>query len=304
MVGVKVSPCVKAMLIDYTLDKPFPLRACFEVRGFTVLLGRSGVGKTTLLRALAGLVPATGTPWNNLPPERRSVGYLPQEALLFPHLSVLENTAYALRGSTRLEQAHALLAGLGLAALATLKPAQLSGGQARRVALARSLARGVELLLLDEPSAGLDALTRDEMLDWLLAASAARNIPVLAATHDHQIAARADNVALLADGRIIQSGPGRAVFSAPVSREAAALLGYDNIYEHHGAWWAARSSALTLAPDGEIFTVMEVRETGAGLRLICGPVPRLIVSLPHGREAAYSAGAQIRLDLRASVRLG
>lgn len=292
------------MLIDYTLHKPISVRACFEVHGFTVLLGRSGAGKTSLLRALAGLLPASGTPWNGLPPERRCVGYLPQEALLFPHLSVLDNTAYALRGPTRLEEAKNLLSALGLAALVDLKPAQLSGGQAKRVALARALARGVALLLLDEPSAGLDGLTRDEMLDWLLAAIAARKIPTLAATHDYQIAARADHLALLAEGRIIQSGPTRAVFAAPVSRAAASLLGYDNIFERSGADWAIHSSALSLDPDGEVFTVLDVQEAGLDLRLTCGPAPRLTITLPRGRKAAYPVGTQLRLDLRAAVRLG
>lgn len=292
------------MLIDYTLHRPISVRACFEVHGFTVLLGRSGAGKTSLLRALAGLLPAVGTPWNGLPPERRCVGYLPQEALLFPHLSVLDNTAYALRSPTKREQARSLLAALGLAALEDLKPAQLSGGQAKRVALARALARGVELLLLDEPSAGLDGVTRDEMLDWLLATCAARKIPALAATHDYQIAARADHVVLLADGQIIQSGPARAVFAAPASRAAASLLGYDNIYEHRGADWAVHSSGLTLTPDGDIFTVMAVREAGDGLRLTCGPAPCLTITLPQGQKSAYPVGAQVRLDLRAAVRLG
>lgn len=295
---------MKTVLINYTLRTPTPLRAQFEVRGFTVLLGRSGAGKTSLLRALAGLLPATGTPWNGLPPQARAVGYLPQEALLFPHLSVLENVAYAVRGPDRLVQAQALLAGLGLEALATLGPSQLSGGQAKRIALARALARGVDLLLLDEPSAGLDAWTRDEMLDWLLTTSAANGVPVLAATHDHQIAARADGVVLLAQGQIIQSGPARAVFSAPVSRAAAELLGYENVFERAGWWWAIRSSAIKEAMSGEVFTIQQVRDTGNGLCVSCGPAPLLHMVLPHGRMQDYPVGGQIRLNLQLAVRLG
>lgn len=304
MVGVEVAPGMKTILVDYTLHAPIPLRAQFEVRGFTVLLGRSGAGKTSLLRALAGLLPATGTPWNGWPPQARAIGYLPQEALLFPHLSVLENVAYALRGPTRLTRAQALLTGLGLEALAGFKPSQLSGGQAKRIALARALARGVELLLLDEPSAGLDVLTRDKMLAWLLTASAAREVPVLAATHDHQIAAQADWVVLLVQGKIIQSGPARAVFAAPVSRAAAELLGYDNVFERGGVWWAIRSGGMTEAPEGDVFTIQEARETGAGLCLSCGPEPALRVVLPQGRMQDYPLGGQIRLNLQAAVRLG
>lgn len=291
------------MLIDYSLHAPITLHARFEVQGLTVLLGRSGAGKTSLLRALTGLIPASGTPWGGLTPQARSIGYLPQEAMLFPHLSVLENTAYALRGPTRLAQARAFLAGLGLEGLAALKPAQLSGGQAKRVALARALARGVDLLLLDEPSAGLDVLTRDEMLTWLLSNTVARGIPVLAATHDHHIAARADRVALLADGRILQSGPAAAMFAAPVNRAAAALLGYDNIYELHGAHWVVQSTAILPADAGVPVTVLAARQTGLGLCLTCGPAPSLTVTLPKGNLEDYPVGSCLRLDLRAAVRL-
>ena len=211
--------------IDLRLRAPVALQAAFPVQGFTALLGRSGAGKSSLLRALAGLLPSEGAPWAGLAPERRPVGYLPQETLLFPHLSVLENTAYALRGRGRLEEARRLLAALGLEALAQRRPAQLSGGQAKRVALARALAHRPDLLLLDEPSAGLDRQTRDETLGWLKQTAAAWGIPVLAATHDYDIAAQADALSLLAGGRIIQHGPTVELFAAPVSPEAAALLG-------------------------------------------------------------------------------
>jgi ABC-type Fe3+/spermidine/putrescine transport system ATPase subunit len=295
---------VNSIEIDYTLPAPVCMRACFTVRGFTTLLGRSGVGKTSLLRALAGLLPGQGTPWGGLAPERRPIGYLPQHTLLFPHLSVLENTAYALRRPERLTQARALLDGLGLAPLAARRPDELSGGQAKRVALARALAHGAKLLLLDEPSAGLDTMTRDATLDWLANIAATRGIPVLAATHDHDVAARADQVALLAEGRIIQHGPARAVFSAPASRVAAELLGYDNIFERGGALWAAHAGAIRLDPAGAYFRVRAVRETGTGLRLMCGPDPCLTVELPQGRAADYPPGAQIRLSLAGAVRLG
>lgn len=289
--------------IDYTLTAPVALQVCCDIEGFTVLLGRSGAGKTSLLRALAGSLSARGTPWATLPAEARPIGYLPQETLLFPHLSVLENAAYALRGSDRLARAHDLLAGLGLADLAARKPAQLSGGQAKRVALARALARGAELLLLDEPSAGLDTITRDSTLAWLMEMTAQRGIPVLAATHDHDIAARADRVALLANGMVIQQGAARAVFSAPASQAAAELLGYENIFTHHGQLWALRAHAIKLAATGTPCTVLTARDSGTGLRLTCGPAPALVVHLAHGRVEDYPPGKVIQLDLSAAIAI-
>ncbi|HYP62737.1 MAG TPA: ABC transporter ATP-binding protein [Acidocella sp.] len=295
---------MSAIVIDYVLAAPVALQAQLTVQGFTALLGRSGEGKTSLLRALAGLLPATGTPWQGQAPEKRPVGYLPQETLLFPHLSVLENTAYALRGRSRKDKAQALLEELGLAALAARRPHELSGGQAKRVALARALARGMELLLLDEPSSGLDTMTRDATLDWLIETTAARRVPVLAATHDHEVAARADHLALLADGRIIQHGRARDVFEAPVSRAAAELLGYENVFEQDGALWAIRSTGIFPDEAGEPFPVRTVRETGTGLRLSCGDEHPLMVDLPDGRLDDYLPGNILRLNLCAKKRIG
>lgn len=293
-----------AIEIDYVVRAPVGLRVRFTVQGFTVLLGRSGSGKTSLLRALAGVLPAQGTPWQGVAPERRPIGYLPQETLLFPHLDVLDNTAYALRGAGRRARAAALLEGLGLAALAGRWPHELSGGQAKRVALARALAHGAELLLLDEPSAGLDSMTRDETLDWLIETAAVRRVPVLAATHDHEVAVRADRLALLSAGRIIQQGPARAVFAAPLDRAAAELLGYENIFAYKGVVLAARAGDIMPGDAGEAFTVLSARETARGLRLVCGPEPCVIADLRDGQLADYPPGCGVRLSLAAAKQVG
>ena len=124
------------MRIDYRIVRPIALSASFDVEGFTVLLGASGEGKTLLLRAIAGLLPARGEPFNGLPPQRRAVGYLPQGHALFPHLNAWQNVAFALSGPRRRMEAMAWLARVGLAELAERWPAQLSGGQQQRVALA------------------------------------------------------------------------------------------------------------------------------------------------------------------------
>jgi ABC-type sulfate/molybdate transport systems ATPase subunit len=283
--------------IDQRLESPIPLHAQFEINGFTALLGRSGAGKTSLLKALAGLLPATGTPFSGLPPEARAVGYLPQSAALFPHLTVLENVAYPLRGPTRFQTAGTLLTELGLADLAPRPAPNLSGGQAQRVALARALARGATLLLLDEPTASLDATTRDTTLAWLIATTTARAIPTLAATHDPAIAAQAHHLALLSGGRIIQQGPPAALLAHPASPAAAELLGFENIWEENGAHYAIRADQITIAESGRPATLLSTRLFGTGARLECAAPHRLIIQTPSTGHARLAPGRQIFLRM-------
>ncbi len=214
--------------IDLTIPAPIALHAQFSIRGFTALLGRSGAGKSTLLRALAGLIPASGTPFAGVPAEARRVGYLPQGAALFPHLTALQNAAFALRGPARLIQAQSLLDGLGVGALAAQNAASLSGGEAQRVALARALASNPLLLLLDEPSAALDAPARDRVIGELISEIGKRGIPALASTHDAAMAGMADWLVVLADGQIAQQGVPRDLFDHPATRDVAALVGFTN----------------------------------------------------------------------------
>jgi molybdate/tungstate transport system ATP-binding protein len=227
---VPTLPLPPALAIAYRLARPVPLDVRFDLRGLTVLLGLSGEGKTVLLQAIAGLLPATGTPFGGLPPQRRPVGYLPQGFGLFPHLRAWENVAYPLPGGrARREQAMALLARLGMARLAERRPAALSGGQQQRVALARALARAPELLLLDEPTSALDPATRDEVLAELAADLRRLQIPTLAVTHDPHVAGMADWIAVMAHRRIVQQGTPAEVFAHPASREAARLVGVRNV---------------------------------------------------------------------------
>jgi molybdate transport system ATP-binding protein len=281
--------------IDYRLHHPVRLHAQFEIRGFTALLGRSGAGKSSLLKALAGLLPATGTPWAGLAPEARTVGYLPQSSALFPHLTVLENVAYPLRGPGRFKAAQALLDELGLAEFSSSLATRLSGGQAQRIALARALARGVKLLLLDEPSAALDATTRDATLAWLIDTVTARGIPTLAATHDPSVAGLADSLALLAGNRIIQQGSPREVFDNPQSADAAELLGFENIWQDNGITYAIRSVDIEIAESGVPATLISVREHGTGLRLECATPHRLTIHLNSGEKSQFSPGGSVFL---------
>jgi ABC-type Fe3+/spermidine/putrescine transport system ATPase subunit len=284
-----------AISIDYHLTAPIRLDVQFEIRGFTALLGRSGAGKTSLLKALAGLLPATGTPWADLAPEGRPIGYMPQGAAIFPHLSVLENAAFSLRGPERLKTAQALLDDLGIGHLAARRGARISGGEAQRVALARALARGPALLLLDEPSAALDAATRDEVLTQLIEMIDAREIPALAATHDPAIAGLADFLVLLADGRIIQQGTPRDLFNNPKNIAAARLLGYQNFFVRDGRAHAIRAEDVEITQAGSPATITGIREHGADLRLYCAMPEPLTILLRGANRADFSAGQTIHL---------
>lgn len=220
------------MQLSCRMQKPLALDVTLDLDGFTALLGASGSGKTSLLKAIAGLLPAQTDPWDGLPPQHRRVGYLPQGYGLFPHLRAWQNVAFAMNGVCvdRRARATALIERMGLDGLADRHPRQLSGGQQQRVALARALAREPELLLLDEPTSALDAPTRDQLLAELIELIRGAGVPALAVSHDPQVAMLADHVALLVDGRVVQHGDAAGVFSHPVSPAAARLVGIRNLY--------------------------------------------------------------------------
>ncbi|HEX5922874.1 MAG TPA: ABC transporter ATP-binding protein [Baekduia sp.] len=198
------------------------------------LVGPSGAGKTTVLRAVAGLhrpdrgrIACGGEAWFDrgveLAPERRSVGYVPQHHALFPHLTVAENVAFSGADAATVDS---LLVRLGIAHLAAERPARLSGGERQRVALARALARQPKVLLLDEPLAALDAHTRRVVRDELAAELRTFAIPTLLVTHDFSdAAALADRVAVIVDGTLRQLATPAELLTAPADRFVVALTG-------------------------------------------------------------------------------
>jgi ABC-type Fe3+/spermidine/putrescine transport system ATPase subunit len=212
------------------------------------LLGASGSGKSTLLHAVAGLLrPSAGEIWLagrriatarwSTPPERRAIGLVFQNFALWPHLTVLDTVAYPQRRAGRtLSEARAnafdLLKRLGIADVSSRRPAELSGGQQQRVGLARALAREARLFLLDEPTAHLDTHLRHAFQESVLDRRADTGASVVYATHDPAEAlAVADQVALVVDGRIIQTGSPETVYAEPVSRAAAVLTGPCSVLE-------------------------------------------------------------------------
>ncbi len=218
------------MRISYRIERPVPLDVEMTVEGFTVLLGNTGVGKTSLLLSIAGLIPGTGTPFNGLPPQSRPIGYLPQDYSLFPHLSALANVSYPLSGPNRSDEARRLLAQVGLSHRAESYPRELSGGEQQRVALARALARRPELLLLDEPTSALDVATRDELMGEVIELVRQADLPALAVSHDPHLAQMADRVAVLEAGRIVQEGSPEELFTRPATFGCARLVGFTNLF--------------------------------------------------------------------------
>jgi molybdate transport system ATP-binding protein len=204
----------------------FLLDAAFEapMRGVTALFGPSGCGKTTVLRCVAGLqrlqdghLSIGGEIWqdgaNVRPPHERSVGYVFQEASLFPHLSVRRNLLYGhrramrrgAREATRFDEVVSLL---GIGGLLDRSPLRLSGGERQRVAMGRALLSQPRLLLMDEPLAGLDRPSKDEILPYLEALHAELSIPVLYVSHDiGEVERLADHLVLLEAGQVVASGP-------------------------------------------------------------------------------------------------
>ncbi len=231
---------VRVDLDGFTLD----VALAVEPGQTLAVIGPNGAGKTTLLRALAGLRalhggrieldgivlddPAEGV---YVPPERRPVGVVFQDHLLFPHLDARDNVAFGLRrhGVRRTEarhQAEGWLERVGLAERASARPGQLSGGQAQRVALARALAPSPTLLLLDEPLAALDATTRNDVRRDLRHHLATFPGVRVLVTHDPiDVAALADQVLVLDGGRVAQTGTPAEITARPRSPWVAALAG-------------------------------------------------------------------------------
>jgi molybdate transport system ATP-binding protein len=272
------------------------------------LLGPNGAGKTTVLRALAGLLrlaagrvvldgrvledPARRI---RVPVERRPVGMVFQDYLLFPHLSALENVAFGLRargvrrGRAR-RTAHAWLERLGLPGIADAGPRTLSGGQQQRVALARALATDPRLLLLDEPLAALDVSIRAEVRRDLRRHLREFDGVNLLVTHDPlEAIALADRLIVIEQGRIVQSGTPAEVTERPRSAYVADLVGVNLLRGH------AEGDGIDLGGGGHLEAV------GAGAGDVFAVIPPRSVSLwrarPDGSPRNVWRGLATGLDL-------
>lgn len=200
-----------------------------------IVLGSAGSGKTTLLETIAGVRPAAsgrvrlrGADVTQTAPERRGVGIVYQHALLFPHLTVEQNVCYGTRDS---HHAVALARRLGAGPLLPRGVRELSGGERQIVALARALAPGPDILLLDEPLAAVDPRGRTRLRRELRALQRELSLTVLHVTHDFGEAGTLGDLAILLDGgRMVQAAAPEQLFRRPVSAAAAEFLGAENVY--------------------------------------------------------------------------
>jgi iron(III) transport system ATP-binding protein len=224
------------VLTDLDLDVP--------AGSLTAILGPSGSGKTTLLRILAGFERADGGTVTigdqvvdgdrvHVPPERRRIGYVPQEGSLFPHLTVAANVGFGLPARQRRgPRPRELLAAVGLADLGRRYPHELSGGQQQRVALARALAIEPAVVLLDEPFASLDAHLRASVRTDVRQIFRSAGTTALLVTHDQDEAlAIADQVAVLRDGRIVQHAAPQDLYGRPADSGIAQFVGDANLLD-------------------------------------------------------------------------
>lgn len=260
-------------------------------QGVTVLFGPSGSGKTTCLRVLAGLESrcaarvSVGTQvWQDtpsrqfVPPHRRAVGYVFQEASLFPHLSVEGNLRFGFDRTPIAERRHDWRHGLDLLGIGHLLarwPHELSGGERQRVAIARALATSPRLLLMDEPLAALDANRKDEILPWLEQLHDRLDIPVVYVTHSLEEATRlGDHLVLLEDGRVRADGP------------AIELLSRPDLPMAHGEGAGALIEALACGLQGDT-GLCELRFDGGSLLL------------PQTRASPLPANTRVRVRIQA-----
>jgi putative spermidine/putrescine transport system ATP-binding protein len=264
-------PGGKAGVFDLTLDiAPGELVVC---------IGPSGCGKTTLLKLIAGFLRPDagrtllgGEDVTAATVRSRECGIVFQSYALFPHMSVRDNVAYALRvrgvpPAERRQRAEAMLAMVGLGSFSGRLPAALSGGQQQRVALARALVFQPRALLLDEPLSALDAATRLTMRDEIRRIQQQQNIASLLITHDQDEAlSLADRIAVLRDGRLVQVAPPQEIYDRPADAFVANFVGRANLIDG-----VAASPDAVDTPLGRIVTPPHGIAQGARLRLLVRP---------------------------------
>ncbi len=307
MLSLALEARVGAVDLDVALD--------VEDGRCLALAGPSGAGKTSVLRAVAGLlrpargeVACDGETWLDtargvdLPPERRRCGYVFQDYALFGHLSAWRNVAYGLRGvprARRRAEALALLDRFDVAALADHRPARLSGGERQRVALARTLAAQPSALLLDEPLAALDARSAAAAGRELARLLRELRVPAILVTHDFaQAALLGDEVAVIDAGRIVQRGSASQLAASPASAFVADLTGAVVL---RGRAQADADGLARIALDGGGEVVATASASG---EVAVAVHPWEIELSPHGSAPLGSARNRLDVEVVAVTTIG
>jgi molybdate transport system ATP-binding protein len=284
-------------------EKDFVLDVHFQAApGFTILFGASGAGKTTLLDCISGLTAPNGriaigdrivfdcAEQINVPARKRRVGYLFQDLALFPHMTVEQNVGYGLANLPRGERAKRvadILQEFRIAHLAQRSAREISGGEARRAALARTLVTDPAVLLLDEPLAAVDGPTKSKIIDDLREWNRAHRIPILYVTHSREeVFALGERVIVLDGGRIAAQGTPHEVMFAPMRETVAQLAGFENIFD-------AEVEAVSPERGTMSCRIMSCRIMTCRIAGDSGP---LLLDTPLVR---VDAGAALRIGIRA-----
>jgi molybdate transport system ATP-binding protein len=303
MIDAQLSLQRGAFSLDVALQLP--------AHGISALFGPSGCGKTTVLRALAGLEPAAGRValngdvWQDdsrrlfIPTHQRAVGYVIQEAALFPHLNVQENLLYGQRRAHKGAPAAARWQDtaelLGITPLLQRQPSTLSGGERQRVAIARALAGQPRLLLMDEPLAALDAARKAEILPYLERLHQALALPVVYVSHAmDEVTRLADHIVLMEAGRVQMAGPLMATLARAdaVRGDEAGVVLQGQVQERDAQWHLAR---VQLPGGADLW----LRDSGAALgstvrvRVLARDVSVATAAPPAAMPTLSSIGNQL-----------
>ncbi len=283
----------------------------------TALFGPSGCGKSSVLRAIAGLErPQKGRIYFGedlwfhhdhkiqCPPSQRNVGFLFQDYALFPHLTIQANIEYGLRrlsDEKRRQRVGELIERFALGGLEQRYPRQVSGGQQQRAALARTIARKPQLLLLDEPLSSLDNVTREQMRLELRQLLQEFEIPMILVTHDQQdVLALADRMVVMDQGRILQADKVADVFARPKNEHVARMVGIENVLA--GQIVRQEGTTCTIEVQGQPL-VLEGTPPNAklGAALVCIPADAVQV---YGMSASEDGSTGVRPDRWSGTLVG
>lgn len=271
---------------------------------YFIILGPTGAGKTVLLEIIAGLhQPDKGEIWfggeemTNTLPEERNIGFVYQDYVLFPHLSVERNIQFGLRARGRKGEAERkikeVMALLGISHLAQRYSHTLSGGEQQKVALARAIAVEPDVLLLDEPLAALDPRTKDYLRDELKELNRRLGVTMVHVTHDQvEAIALANRIAIVMDGRVLQVGDINEIFAEPVDEKVADFVGVGNILK--GMAYLHGDGLARISVDNyDIFAMSSHPYNGEPVKAIVRPEDIILSGRPSESSAQNFVRGQI-----------